>query len=258
MPDNYVTYNNANTVLTAFANAINDSKNGSFYGTCDTAGDVSAKVVTLADSTGWDLKAGTIIGVKFAYTNSASNVTLNVNGTGAKGIWYNTSVYNADSVNVCGYSDRVNFYIYDGSNYWIWLGMGAYDGNDRVRQTADDSSNSAFEVLFSATADNTTRTEGSKKSSKLSFNPSTGNLSASKFNGAETVYSLPVSCLAGDTYCTIQDSHILTTSIIEDYSENASGTKINVSSITVTTGQVVLNFDALSVDTDFMVKIINI
>ena len=258
MPDNYVTYNNANTVLTAFANAINDSKNGSFYGTCDTAGDVSAKVVTLADSTGWDLKAGTIIGVKFTYTNSASNVTLNVNGTGAKGIWYSTDPYTGSSINMCGYANRTYFYMYDGSDYWIWLSMGFFYNDTRVTQTADNATNSAFEVLFSGTADNTTRTEGSRKSSKLSFNPSTGNLSASKFNGAETVYSSPVSCLAGDTYCTIQDSHILTTSIIEDYSENASGTKINVSSITVTTGQVVLNFDALSVDTDFMIKITNI
>ena len=50
------------------------------------------------------------------------------------------------------------------------------DTDTKVTQTADDSTNSDFECLFSATADNTTRTETSKKSSKLKFNPSAGTL----------------------------------------------------------------------------------
>lgn len=57
------------------------------------------------------------------------------------------------------------------------------DTDTKVTQTADDSTNSNFECLFSATADNTTRTETSKKSSKLKFNPSTGNLQATQLNG---------------------------------------------------------------------------
>ena len=57
------------------------------------------------------------------------------------------------------------------------------DTDTKVTQTADDSTNSNFEVLMSATADNTTRTETSKKSSKLTFNPSTGNLQATQLNG---------------------------------------------------------------------------
>jgi hypothetical protein len=58
------------------------------------------------------------------------------------------------------------------------------DTDTKVTQTADDSTNSNFECLFSATADNTTRTETSKKSSKLKFNPSTGTLTTTKFVGA--------------------------------------------------------------------------
>ena len=64
------------------------------------------------------------------------------------------------------------------------------DTDTKVTQTADDSTNSNFECLFSATADNTTRTETSKKSSKLKFNPSTGNLQAIQLNGI-TIGSSP-------------------------------------------------------------------
>lgn len=57
----------------------------------------------------------------------------------------------------------------------------------KVTQTADNSSTgTGFEVLFSATGDNTTRTEGSRKSNKLTFQPSTGTLTATKFSGPLT------------------------------------------------------------------------
>jgi len=40
-------------------------------------------------------------------------------------------------------------------------------------------------VLFSATADNTTRTEGARKNTNMKFNPSTGNLTVTQLNGAD-------------------------------------------------------------------------
>ena len=51
-----------------------------------------------------------------------------------------------------------------------------------VAQTAT-TNNSDYEVLFSSTADNTTRTEGARKNSNLKFNPSTGNLQTTQLNG---------------------------------------------------------------------------
>ena len=45
----------------------------------------------------------------------------------------------------------------------------------KVTQTAT-STNANYEILFSETADNTTRTEGARKYSNLTFNPSTGTL----------------------------------------------------------------------------------
>ena len=53
------------------------------------------------------------------------------------------------------------------------------DTNNAVTQTATNT-NATYEVLFSGTADNTTRTEGARKYSNLTFNPSTGTLTTTK------------------------------------------------------------------------------
>lgn len=162
----------------------------SFYGTCDTDAATAAKAVTISDTAGWELKAGTIVGIKFTNTNSASNVTLNVNGSGAKSIWYNNAAYTGNSNSICGYAGRVTYYMYDGT-YWVWLNMGSLDGNTDKKVTQTVTTTSAdYEVLFSNTADNTTRTEGARKNSNLKFNPSTGNLQATQLNGV-TIGSSP-------------------------------------------------------------------
>lgn len=75
---------------------------------------------------------------------------------------------------------------------------------------------------------------------------------------ALNVWTTPVNCVIGDTTATIVDENILTTSIIEDYSQNSSGTRINVSEITVTTGQAVLHFDALEEATSFRLHVVNV
>lgn len=76
--------------------------------------------------------------------------------------------------------------------------------------------------------------------------------------GNNGFYSSPVSCLVGDTTCTITDANILATSIIEDYSETSSGNKIVVPQIDVTAGQAVLHFDALEEAATFIIHIINL
>ena len=68
----------------------------------------------------------------------------------------------------------------DGTNVY-WGDVASTDVN--VTQTAT-TTNSDYEVLFSGTADNTTRTEGARKNTNLKFNPSTGNLQATQLNGA--------------------------------------------------------------------------
>ena len=104
------------------------------YGTCDTAAATAAKVATITD-TSWTLKVGSIIGIKFTNTNTAGSsttpVTLNVNSTGAKNIWYSTSKYTSTSGTVCGTKNRVIYYMYDGT-YWVWMNSGALDGNSNT------------------------------------------------------------------------------------------------------------------------------
>ena len=51
------------------------------------------------------------------------------------------------------------------------------DTNNAVTQTATTTNSSNYEVLFSGTADNTTRTEGVGKSNKIKVNPYSGHLS---------------------------------------------------------------------------------
>lgn len=54
--------------------------------------------------------------------------------------------------------------------------------DSNVTQTATDgSSNAEYEILFSRTADNTTRTEGTRKTSLFTFNPQTNQATAGHF-----------------------------------------------------------------------------
>lgn len=96
---------------------------GVFYGTCSTAAGTVAKVVKCADFTADNLKAGTIIIVTFTATNSGAvaNLTMNVNGTGAKPIKYinNGTLGNLSSAGYLKANTEYPFY-YDGAN-WVCL-----------------------------------------------------------------------------------------------------------------------------------------
>lgn len=61
------------------------------------------------------------------------------------------------------------------------------DGNDAVKQTETVDSNDNYEILLSQTTDDTTRTEGARKSSKLKFNPYTSSLMMATRNGQSTL-----------------------------------------------------------------------
>ena len=78
----------ANKVISSFDIGTGDNYTLSVpYGKCSTATDIAAKTVTVDGQ--FALEAGAIVAVRFAVTNSATtNPTLNVNGTGAKAIYY--------------------------------------------------------------------------------------------------------------------------------------------------------------------------
>lgn len=105
---------------TDIPNKISQLEND-IYGTCATAADVAEKEVTIAGSENWELKTGSEVVVKFYYTNTAQNPTLNVNGTGAKSILYNTAVITTSSLQYAGYAGKYIRYIYDGTQY-VFIG----------------------------------------------------------------------------------------------------------------------------------------
>lgn len=95
-----------------------------YYGTCTTAAATAAKAVTVSADQDFKLTVGALVMVKFTISNSASSVTLNVNSTGAKNIYYNNAVYTGTSTTICGYANAHFIYMYDGTN-WVWVGHGS-------------------------------------------------------------------------------------------------------------------------------------
>lgn len=90
-----------------------DGIGGSFC-TCSTAAATAAKTASLSN---FILKTGAQVSVAFNYTNTASGPTLNINGTGAKSIYYHNSAVSASMLMGGG----VYLFVYDGSR-WQLLG----------------------------------------------------------------------------------------------------------------------------------------
>lgn len=90
------------------------------YGVCSTASGTSAKTVTVSPSID-SLETGTLVYVKFENTNTASNPTLNVNGTGAHAIKrYGTTAPSTSAASSWN-ANSVVALLYDG-NYWQMVG----------------------------------------------------------------------------------------------------------------------------------------
>lgn len=114
------------TITASDLNALKGNTGGLFYGTCSTAAGTVAKAVECADFTADNLKAGTIIIVTFTATNSGAvaNLTMNVNGTGAKHIKYinNGTLGNLSSAGYIKANTEYPFY-YDGANWVVWMNV---------------------------------------------------------------------------------------------------------------------------------------
>lgn len=92
-----------------------------FYGTCSTAQGTAAKVVVCPEFTGADLTAGTLLFVDFTAANTASNPTMNVNGTGAKIIYRYGTTRPSTSAASSWNAGSVVAFIYDGTA-WTMVG----------------------------------------------------------------------------------------------------------------------------------------
>lgn len=124
------------TVPTKISDLTNTSGGFVTYCTCSSAADATTKTATVdSGDSNWTLRKGTIVGVKYSNTNTASATKLNVGGSGDKSVYYNTAVYTGTSTIVWGNANRFVFYMYDGTN-WVWISDSRHDGNDNTYTTA--------------------------------------------------------------------------------------------------------------------------
>lgn len=107
------------------------------YGTCASTAATVAKVATVA---GLDtLFAGLTIAIKFDASNTATNPTLNVSSTGAKGIRINSSTPVGKTPQSSWTAGSVVLLTYDGT-YWIMDGGVGLSATDYSNLVAKDTS----------------------------------------------------------------------------------------------------------------------
>lgn len=92
----------------------------SFYGTSSTGATTQAKTTT--SITGYALRAGNIVAIKFSNANTytSAKITLNVSSTGAKDVWYQGAVTSSTNTLTWNAGDALTF-IYTGSAY-LYIG----------------------------------------------------------------------------------------------------------------------------------------
>lgn len=150
------------------------------YGTCSTAAGTAAKTVAL---TGFELVTGAKVSVKFTVTNTVANPTLNVNGTGAKAIYYKNAAISAGYLK----ANYIYEFIYDGKNYVI---IGDVDTNTDTKVTHSRSATSSFRPIILHSLYDVYGTDVGTATDQLYYNevfaaqPSTGTIRATKFQGA--------------------------------------------------------------------------
>lgn len=159
-------------------NGVEQSIATCLYGTCETEAATAAKKVVCSDFD--KLLTGVTIHVKFTYSNTAENPTLNVNFTGAKGIYCNDLNPAGTTIRTSWYDGAIISFTYDGT-YWImndWLNL------DYNKTYTFSNGTNCFYVTPSG---------GSKQT--VTVTPSiTNNITGSgtngciaKFNGANTI-----------------------------------------------------------------------
>lgn len=157
-----------------------------FTGTCSTAADTAAKVVTLDDATNFSLTEGVKVAVTFTYACNGTIASLNVNSTGAK-----TITFMGLTLQTRWTSGETVIFTYNGS-YWVmssssgalqWAIDSATDS--KVTQNYSTSS-SNFPVLFSQTAGTSSTASrgdvGAYLNNSIYATPSTGTLTVNYLN----------------------------------------------------------------------------
>lgn len=151
-----------------------------FYAECSTARNVAAKAVTCS---GFVLEAGAVIAVRFTNTGTANpssgNITLNINGTGAKNIVPkgNNSVYNYGwGWAFC--NNQTWLFIYNGT-YFVCLNQ---DNNSDTKVT--NTLATTKKAYVTGTTSATTNTGTQVFDTGVYLDTTAGMLTAATFKGA--------------------------------------------------------------------------
>ena len=157
---------------------VDGTANRTNYGTCSTAADTAAKTV---DCTGFKLVTGAEITVKFTVTNKATKPTLNVNGKGARPIFYRGSPI------ATGYlaAGRVYTFRYDGAHYEL-VGDVNTDSDTKVSQNLT-TVNAEYPLLLGPNGQTTNVTTTTYFDSGVTLNPSTNTIAANISGSAAKV-----------------------------------------------------------------------
>ena len=211
---------------------VNASTNGIGYGTCTTAAATTAKTATLNN---YVLKTNGVVAIRFTYDVPAS-ATLNINGKGAKAIYYNNA---AIAANVIKAGDTATF-IYNGS-YYMLLAV------DKTTITNSGSGNVVTGIA--ATGNKLTVTKGITaltSETKLSLGTQSGsgnvvtgiavnNHTITVTKGITALTAHPTISKSTDSTSTSSPSHGGTFTAVDSITRDGNGhvTKINTKTVTL-------------------------
>lgn len=126
---------------TEWIDSLKSDKQYTFVGICDTAKNEKNKEAIVDN--GFKLEKGVRVAIKYSQTNTfnatvSNPVTLNVNNTGAKNIYYNNSdTPTGTNSTAFGYANRYAYYTYDGT-YWVCDGTSYDNGNNYATMSVEE------------------------------------------------------------------------------------------------------------------------
>lgn len=160
---------------------VDTASQKTWYGTSNTGATTQAKVVTCS---GYYLQTGAIISVAFSTANTytSAKITLNVNSTGAKDVYYNNAVTSSTNTLKWDAGEQVTF-VYNGTGYYFVSKSKGYatstyssTGTDAVNGTAVNAALQTLDSSITATTNQAisaiTITDGKiSDSSKINITP---------------------------------------------------------------------------------------
>jgi hypothetical protein len=126
------------------------------YGTCTTEAATAAKVVSCSNFS--QLETGVTIHVRFKYSNTATNPTLNVNSTGAINIKRYGDTSPGTSSTTSWYANSVVSFTYDGTS-WMMNDF-KYNTNTDEKVKIDSITTTSSTKYYYPTFSNSTDTTG--------------------------------------------------------------------------------------------------